>query len=235
VLSLGHGLNGIKALGEQLRLGLRSRQPLRRESFLVSDCNAEAAARIDAWPGWTAPVLAVVGPAGSGKSHLAHAWAARAAARVIGPDALDAVMDGPLVIEDVDRALADERLFHLLNRTTDPARGVLFTARTRPADWACALPDLRSRLNALPVVELGDPDDGVLAGALRRLFEERVLTPPSELIAYLVARMERSVPAAAALVDRLEAAHVEQRRPLNRALARELLAGSKPSVAGEEP
>jgi chromosomal replication initiation ATPase DnaA len=212
-------------LAEQLRLGLRAPQRLRRESFLVSDCNAEAAGRLDAWPAWTAPVLALVGPAGSGKSHLAHAWAARARARVIGLEDLELAVDGPLVIEGADRRQAREPLFHLLNRTTDTAHAVLFTARARPADWACALPDLRSRLNALPVVELGHPDDGVLRSALLRLFDERVLTPSPELVTYLVARMERSVPAAVALVDRLEAAHVEQRRPLNRALARELLAG----------
>jgi chromosomal replication initiation ATPase DnaA len=223
-------------LDVQLRLGLRAPQPFRRENFLVSACNVEAALRIDAWPAWSGPILALVGPAGSGKSHLAHAWAERAGARIIDVDALDGVANGPLVVEDVDRGLADERLFHLLNRTADPARAVVFTARTRPTDWTCALPDLRSRLNAFPVIELGNPDDGVLGSALRRLFEERVLTPSPELIAYLVTRMERSVPAAADLVDRLEAAHVEQRRPLNRALARELLAAPvQQGLAEEQP
>lgn len=225
MLPTGHDSNGIKALGEQLHLSLRLPQDFRRDSFLVSGCNADAVAWIDAWPRWTAPALALVGPAGSGKSHLARAWAERAGARVITLDRLDAAIDGPLVIEDADRGQAGERLFHLLNRTTTPERGLLFTARERPLTWPTVLPDLRSRLNALPVAELSQPDDGVLGGALRRLLEERVLNPSPDLIAYLVARMERSVPAAAALVDRLEAAHAGPKRPLNRALAREILAG----------
>lgn len=228
MLSIEHDSNGIKALGEQLRLNLRRAQSYRRDSFLVSACNADAAARIDAWPRWTSPVLVLVGPEGSGKSHLGLAWAETSGARVVSATALDPEAEGPLLIEDADRGVDEEVLFHLLNRTTDPQHAVVFTARTRPADWPAALPDLRSRLNALPVAELGHPDDGVLGGALRRLFAERILTPPPELIAYLVTRMERSVPAAAALVDRLEAAHVEQRRPLNRGLARDLLAREGP-------
>lgn len=213
-------------MGEQLRLNLRQPQTFRRESFVVSASNAEAAARIDAWPRWTLGALALVGPAGAGKTHLAMAWAERAGARVASFATLDsqAEIDGPLLIEDADRGFTEERLFHLLNRAGDPEHGLLITARSRPASWPAALPDLRSRLNALPVVELDQPDDGVLGGALRRLFAERLMRPTPELISYLVARMERSVPAAAALVDRLEAASSGQGRPLNRTLARELLA-----------
>ena len=226
MLPAGHGFNGIKALGEQLRLNLRQAQTFRRESFVVSACNAEAAGRIDAWPRWTLGALALVGPAGAGKTHLALAWAERAGAHVATFETLDsqAGAEGPLLIEDADRGFTEERLFHLLNRAADPERALLITARSRPATWPAALPDLRSRLNALPVIELDQPDDGVLGGALRRLFAERLIRPSPELIAYLVARMERSVPAATALVDRLEAASSGQRRPLNRSLAREVLA-----------
>ena len=225
----GYDSNGIKALGEQLRLNLRRAQSYRRDSVLVSACNAEAVARIDAWPRWTSPVLVLVGPEGSGKSHLGLAWAERAGARVVQAADLDEAADGPLLVDDADHGVTDEILFHLLNRAVDPERAVVFTARTRPADWPATLPDLRSRLNALLVVELSQPDDGVLSGALRRLFAERILTPPPELIAYLVTRMERSVPAATALVDRIEAAHVEGRRSLNRALARDLLNQARPN------
>jgi chromosomal replication initiation ATPase DnaA len=226
VLPARRGFNRIKALGEQLRLNLHQPLTFRRESFVVSACNAEAAARIDAWPRWTLGALALVGPAGAGKTHLALAWASRAGARIADFETLDPETDinGPLLIENADRGFTGERLFHLLNRAGDPEHGVLLTARSPPATWPAALPDLRSRLNALPVVELDQPDDGVLGGALRRLFAERLIRPSPELIAYLVARMERSVPAAAALVDRLEAASSGQGRPLSRSLAREVLA-----------
>lgn len=223
MLDAAHVFPGIKALGEQLRLNLRQPPNYRREAFVVSTCNADAVARIDAWPRWPAPVLALIGSAGSGKTHLARAWAARSGAAVLTLGEAPPE-EAPVLLDDVDRETLDERLFHLLNRADDPRRGVLLTGRTPPRDWPTALPDLRSRLNALPVAVLGDPDDGVLEGALRRLFEERVITPAPDLIAYLRSRIERSVPAAEAIVERLEAEAAARRRPINRALAREVLA-----------
>ena len=197
---------------------------MRRQTFVVSACNADAVARLDAWPRWPTSVKTLVGPEGSGKTHLATAWAERTGAAVVRLREGGLPDDGPVVVENADSGPVDERLFHLLNRATDASRAVLLTARTRPALWQTALPDLRSRLNALQVLEIAEPDDGVLAGVLRRLFEERVITPSPELIAYLAARIERSVPAAAAMVERLEEAASAQHRPINRALARAVLA-----------
>lgn len=213
-------------MGEQLRLALRRNLPMRRETFVVSACNAEAVARLDAWPRWPAPAKALVGPEGSGKTHLATAWAERTGARILGPHDELPEEPGPVVVDDADRGDGGERLFHLLNRATSAPLGLLLTARTPPAEWSAALPDLRSRLNAMRVLELGEPDDGVLAGVLRRLFEERAIRPSPELIAYLASRIERSVPAAVAVVEALEAAASAQHRAINRALAREVLAQS---------
>lgn len=199
---------------------------------MVSACNAEAIARLDAWPRWPSGALALVGPAGAGKTHLARIWADRVGAKVAaGLDDADAADDAPLLVEDVDRAPADERLFHILNRHIEPHRGLVLTARTRPGDWASPLPDLRSRLNALPVVELAEPDDGVLDGVLHRFFAERIMRPTPDVIPYLRHRIERSVPAAEAVVEKLAAAAATLDRPVNRTLARLVLT----DFADEDP
>ncbi len=226
MLNRAHVFIRIKALGEQFRLNLRDPQPPRRETFVVSDCNGEAVARIDAWPRWPGGVLALVGPAGAGKSHLAAAWAARTGAPALAlPDAPPEA--GPVLVEDADRDASDERLFHLLNRAAVSGHSLLLTARARPADWPASLPDLRSRLNALAVAELGQPDDGVLRGLLLRIFAERLIRPAPELVAYLAARIERSAPAVEAAIDRLEQAASTLGRPINRALAATLFAGDE--------
>ena len=190
-----------------------------RADFVASDANGEAVRRLDAWPAWPGGVLALVGPAGSGKSHLAAVWAETAGAAVWDGAGAPA---GPTLVEDADRRPADEALFHLLNAAAE-AGGVLLTARARPAAWPSALPDLRSRLNALPVAELAEPDDAVLSGVLARLFAERSIRPPDDLIPYLVRRIERSVPHARAVVARLDEEAAALHRPVTRALAREVL------------
>ena len=211
-------------MNRQLRLELRRPIPFRRKDFVVSASNAEAVRVLDGRQ-WHAGCLALVGPEGSGKTHLARVWAKEAGAAVVcGKARLDlaALAGRPVLLEDADRAQDDELLFHLINMAGEGA--LLLTARTPPSAWPASLPDLRSRLNAMTVAELPPPDDVILEGVLRKLFRERNIEPGDDLIAYLLKRIERSGPAALAIVERLDNAAAEgEQRPVSRALARQFL------------
>lgn len=208
----------------QLRLALRRQPSVDRAHFIVSDRNRDAVAAVDSWPDWPGGRLVIFGPEGSGKTHLARAWAARTGGFVAGDAALDLARApvGPILVEDVDRGVADDALFHLINRA-DAGGSLLLTARKAPRLWPTRLPDLRSRLNALFAVELGAPDDTVLKGLLLRFFRDRHIRPDPDLLSYLLRRMERSATAAQALVNRLDEAADASGRPVTRALAREIL------------
>lgn len=209
----------------QLRLKLERQQAFARADFVVGRSNAAATATIDAWPEWSGGSLALVGPEGCGKTHLAQGWAAIANALVLDraePDVTAA--DGrPVLIEDADQGVPAEALFHLINLAARTGGGLLLTSRTAPAIWGTTLPDLRSRLNALPVAEIAAPDDAVLEGVLRRFFQDRNIRPPEEVYPYLLSRMGRSIPDAAEVVRRLDQAGDEGFQPVTRVLARQIL------------
>jgi len=187
--------------------------------------NAQARSSLAAWPGWHGGTLALVGPEGAGKTHLAKVWAERAGAVALDRAAPDvaAAAGRPALLEDVDQGIDPEALFHLINMAAREGGGLLLTARTPPAAWPAQLPDLRSRLNALPVAEIEPPDDVVLEGVLRKLFREKSIRPPKDVLPYLILRMERSVPVAREIVRRLDEAADEPQRPISRALARQIL------------
>ncbi len=216
-------------MARQLRLELRRPTSYRREDFIISPSNFAVVQALDAWPNWHAGCLALVGPAGSGKSHLARAWARSAGAvRLIAgadqPLSLAQLQDGrPVLIENADQGVADDMLFHLINRAGAEGCGLLLTSRTPPTTWAASLPDLRSRLNGLTVAALGEPDDIILEGVLRKLFRERNIRPSEELIAYLLIRIHRSVPYAKWLVERMDELADAEQKPVGRTLARQIL------------
>jgi len=199
-----------------------------RAAFVESAANAQALAMVDCWPAWPNGTLALVGPAGSGKTHLATIWTQRAGATVWTPG--DELPAGPVLVEDAGSA-GDEALFHLINRAAAEG-GLLLTARTRPAAWDCALPDLRSRLNALTVAELGEPDDALMIAVLEALFREKLRRPAPDLYEYLLKRMPRSVAAAREVVRRLDEAAGEQGRELTRPLAKSVL-DAEPELFGD--
>jgi len=213
----------------QLALTLSHPQSFAREDFLSGPSNAVALALVEAWPDWPARAVALVGPDGSGKSHLADIWAAEAGARTISAAALNeaslpgVLASGAVVVEDLAEGGIDERaLFHLLNLAREEGAFALLTMRTPPAGWKLALRDLASRLRALPVVTVTPPDDVLLRSLLVKLFSDRQIAVEESLIAYLATHIERSCAAARVAVEELDREALRQKRPITRALAAEL-------------
>jgi chromosomal replication initiation ATPase DnaA len=215
----------------QLALALDHPESFAHEDFLRGPSNQAALATIEQWPqAWPARALILVGPEGSGKSHLAAIWADAAGARLVAARALDpstipaTLSTGALVVEDVVAGMLDERaLFHLLNLARELDDFVLLTARTAPAAWGLGLRDLASRLEALPMVSLAPPDDALLRAVLVKLFADRQISVDESLIGYIATHIERSFAAVREIVSRLDAEGMRRKRPLSRALAAEML------------
>jgi chromosomal replication initiation ATPase DnaA len=215
---------------QQLALALDHAESLAREDFLSGPSNAAALALIDAWPDWPHRAMILAGPEGSGKSHLAAIWAHAAGARLIAARALDentvplALATGSLVVEDIAPDGFDERaLFHLLNLAREERAFLLLTTRAPALGGSSRIRDLRSRLQALPMVALAPPDDALLRAVLVKLFSDRQVRVDESLIGYVAARIERSFAAARAIVARLDDAALRLQRPLTRSLAAEIL------------
>jgi chromosomal replication initiation ATPase DnaA len=212
----------------QLALALDHAESYAREDFLSGPCNESALALIDSWPDWPARAIALVGPEGSGKTHLATIWAAAAGARVtsarslIEADLPGALATGALVVEDAGAAGDGRTLFHLINLVREEGAFLLFTARTVPSMWPVTIPDVVSRLRALPVVTLQAPDDAVLHGLIVKLASDRQLTLDDSVVRYLSTHIERSFAAARAAVIALDKEALRQGRPPSRALAAEM-------------
>jgi chromosomal replication initiation ATPase DnaA len=211
----------------QLLLALDHAESYAREDFLPGPGNEAALKLIESWPDWPANAVALIGPEGSGKSHLASIWAVVAGARAISGRALAqsglpaALATGALVIEEA--AAADERaLFHLINLAREEAAFLLFTARAAPVTWTVTIPDLGSRLRALPVVTLQPPDDAMLRGLIVKLAADRQLSLDENVVSYLSSHIERSFAAARAAVITLDNEALRQGRRPTRLLAAEL-------------
>jgi chromosomal replication initiation ATPase DnaA len=220
----------VRVQPRQLAFALPHAESLTRDNFLEGPANAAALALIESWPEWPARTMLLVGPEGSGKSHLAAIWAEQAGARSTTAYALSAatvpaaLATGALVVEDLKASDFDERaLFHLLNLAREEQAYVLITARTPPATIEVELRDLRSRLRALPVVSLAEPDDLLFRALIVKFCTDRQLAIDESVVGYLTTRIERSYAAAREAVDRLDREALRLGRPVTRALAAELL------------
>ena len=211
----------------QLALDLGHRPALQREDFLVAAANRDAVAWIDRWPDWPHFALAIAGPAGAGKSHLAAVWQARAGA-MPAPGPAQVAPHGRYIMDGADRVADETTFLHLYNLTAERGGNLLLIARDPPARWPLRLPDLRSRLAGVPVAQLAAPDDALLAAVMVKQFADRQLRPADEVVLYILARIERSFAAVRRVVAALDKAALSERRPVTIALAREVLRDQEP-------
>ena len=214
---------------EQLTFDLPARTALGRSDFFISESNRIAVATVDLWPDWPSRKLLLIGPRGSGKSHLASVWASASGALELNvQEPLHAISGHAVLIEDIDQFVgsngAETNLFHWHNHVLAEGGTFLMTASRLPAPDEFKLPDLASRVIGTPSVALDDPDDTLLQALLLKLFADRQLTPPATLLPWLLRRMTRSGEAAQKLVEALDQRSLATGRPIGQSLAAEILA-----------
>ncbi|EGF90372.1 bacterial dnaA family protein [Asticcacaulis biprosthecium C19] len=215
-------------MARQLPLDLELPDRFSRDSFAT---NAALQAVLDVLlvpQAWISPHLILQGPSGTGKSHLAHIFAAETGAHLLTADdtyQLDlAALTGSYVVDDAETA-SEEALFHLSNYVQKSGQHLVLTTKIQPIIWQTALPDLGSRLRAMRLMVLPEPDEDLLAAVLKKLFAQRFIQPSDDTLAYLSTRVERSVPAAQKIVTELE--HHANGRAFNKTLIRDFLEQSE--------
>ena len=214
----------------QLALAWEHAESYAREDFLVFPENTEAFQLSEAWPNWPSSTQMLIGPRGSGKTHLGAIWARRSGALAVngadlGGADLVALASGPaLWIDDADAVGgAEAEFFHLLNLVREHGAATLIAASRAPDAWGLRTADLLSRLRLAPIVQLQAPDLELLRAVLFKLFSDRQISIDAATVAYIAPRIERSLEAARAVVEALDAEAMSRGRPLTRALAADVL------------
>jgi chromosomal replication initiation ATPase DnaA len=220
----------VSLAARQLVLDLPHLAAIGAEDLLVSRANEAAVEIVTQWPNWPQSAVLVVAPARAGKTHLGNVWRLRSGATRVEALALTETdvaavkPGGAVLVENLHDGFADQRAaFHLLNLAREHKLSILLTSRMPAGELQVQLPDLRSRLRALPVVTIARPDESLLRAVLVKHFIDRQLQVEPHTVSYLALRMEQSMEAAATLVDALDRAAMASHRRVTRALAAEVL------------
>jgi chromosomal replication initiation ATPase DnaA len=217
-------------MAEQLVFDLPVETAFGRDDFFTSAANSEAVSAIENWREWPLGKLVLAGPAGAGKSHLAQIWT-----EISGGSVLDASADwsvggvsGLVCVENlhaiVGNRSAEEKLFHLHNVQGENGRALLMTGQGAPSSWAFALPDLASRVQGSHLVQLGAPDDTLLAAVLLKQCGDRQMQVEPGVVEFILRRAERSFVGMRDLVAVLDRVSLQRKKPIGQRLVREILA-----------
>jgi hypothetical protein len=191
----------------QIALPLDWPSGAQESDYLVSPANRPVVRHFEHWALWPVMATILTGPRKSGRSLLGRIYAAKSGGELI----------------DNAEAAEEEALFHAWNRAQERRRPLILVADAPPPLWSAALPDLRSRLAATPVVRIEQPDDALAAQLIEKLCHDRGLAAPIELVRYLVPRIERSYMGVQRAVGALDELAYQKRQRLTVPLARRAL------------
>ena len=211
----------------QIPIEMPFSQTQERDNFIVGDCNSLALATIDQWPTWQGEyrALNIVGPRGAGKSHLAEIWRSKVEKSQklyelkpgqFLPESIFYVLDNLNSNSDWD----EEELFHCFNHCKNDEGGLLILSRKPVGQMKWQLPDLRSRMRAVNVINIQPPDDALLYALLEKYFLDRQVIAPSDMLNYIVSRMERSFIGLQKIATAVDRYSIEKQKPLSISLAR---------------
>ena len=221
----------------QFTIDFTSPPSFAREDFVLGGCNALAADWIDRWPDWPGRISGVflLGPADSGKSHLASIWMKESGAKILTALTqadLDALGPNPHLVLDhplPGASWPEDILFHLLNRIAEGG-SLLILSRVKVAEMGWTLADVTSRLAGLVAAEITTPDDGLLMALVQKHADDLGMALDGEVARYIVGRMERSFSSARAIIAAINALALARKRKVTISIAREVLDEQHPRL-----
>ena len=218
----------------QIPLPLPHTEAMDADDYFITASNRDAAVWVNAWPEWPSHCFMILGPTGSGKTHLLNLWLQRSHGKVITTEDLATKDAGQLVmsnnniaIDDIEKIAGnracEETLFHLYNLLKE-TKGYLFLTASKPAaQWVFGLADLRSRILASPTATIGVPDDELLTMILIKQFHDRQIEIGQDVLSYILPRIERTTSAVRKIVTALDRSSLAESRGVTVALAKRML------------
>jgi hypothetical protein len=172
--------------------------------IVIGNANAGVLDALEDTTNWPFKTAVLAGPPRSGKSLLAQ-WFAESGKGAV-------VDDAPSVDET--------ELFHLWNRAQENGEALLLVSNSA---WKITLPDLASRLGAALHLEIGEPDDAMIAELIAIHAEQRGLNLGEDAAGYLIPRCQRSHLDVERLVVAIDLLSLERKAPPTLAIWRDAL------------
>ena len=228
---------------DQLTMPFETRPALGRLDFVVSTCNRDAVALIDTYPNWQGTEgdnvgVILVGDEQCGKTHLCHVWGERTNAiwltaqdfqthNAVAPwvEKIENATQSPIcvIVDDCHAVPEHEQLFNLYNRMQDLGGKMLLTGIDSPKTWGITVPDLLSRLSTMALAAIDSPDDMMLGMLLVKLFNDRQLQVPADVMMYVIKNLPRTYDSIGAFVSHADALALQEKRSITVPLARTVL------------
>lgn len=216
---------------KQIILDVISTPKFSSSNYFISQSNKLATNLVNQWPEWPQKQHLLYAPSGYGKTHLAHIFQQRSSATYIDAATLDIeklnnclqINKGTIIVDNIGSVKNEETLFHLYNHIKSQNLYALYISNKKPAYLNLTLPDLSSRLKALPIIEIEPADDMLLEAVVTKWLGDLQIKISKEARRYLLTQIPRNLSDIKVFMQKLNEVSLRDKRNITIPFVKQIL------------
>ena len=170
--------------------------------------------------------ILLIGSNKSGKTHLGRIWLKKFDAISYLNNNFEEIINSQknIFIDNFLSNINEEHIFHLINHCTLNKLKIFVTSNIEIFEFNFIIDDLLSRLKTFHTIKIHLPDDELIINLMVKLLtDKRIIINNSDILQYILKRIERSYEAIFLLIKKIDKLSLEKKRELTIPLIKELL------------
>ena len=169
------------------------------QDFYVSSNNFSAYKLIEGWPNWPGKWVNIIGPTGSGKTHLSKILEKKIKKlKVIDETNVNEKIISELrnfdclIIDNFKNKIEDKLLYSILNQSKQLENFIVINSKLQLNKFEIKLKDLKSRFNSFIFIGIDLPTDDLLQVIISKSFSDKQINLNPKVSEYIVKNVDRS-------------------------------------------
>tara|TARA_B100000242_G_C42981896_1_gene455760 strand:- start:222 stop:878 length:657 start_codon:yes stop_codon:yes gene_type:complete len=169
------------------------------QDFFVSSNNFSAYKLIESWPNWPGKWVNIIGPTGSGKTHLSKILEKKIKKlKVIDETNVNEKIISELrhfdclIIDNFKNKIEDKLLYSILNQSKQLENFIVINSKLQLNKFEIKLKDLKSRFNSFIFIGIDLPTDDLLQVIISKSFSDKQINLNPKVSEYIVKNVDRS-------------------------------------------
>ena len=169
------------------------------QDFFVSSNNFSAYKLIESWPNWPGKWVNIIGPTGSGKTHLSKILEKKIKKlKVVDETNVNEKIISELrhfdclIIDNFKNKIEDKLLYSILNQSKQLENFIVINSKLQLNKFEIKLKDLKSRFNSFIFIGIDLPTDDLLQVIISKSFSDKQINLNPKVSEYIVKNVDRS-------------------------------------------
>lgn len=217
-----------KKIKQQTILKFENNPSFKDSDYFVSECNRQAYDNLFKWPKWDSKLINLVGPKGSGKSHLLEIFSIKNNFLKVNSLAeikkkLETIIKYDKLIMDDINQIDEKVFFSILDNYISNNKFLIISTIDSLLTYKFKLADLKSRITLFHKYEIYQPNDKMIYFLIQKFLSDRQIKIKKDLITHIIKKIDRSYNRIMKFIDQIDRQSLSNNKKIDYKLINNIL------------